>query len=560
MKHVKPWFSLGFALVLEALSVLAVFLTQTSDAAHALVGFGLVLQAVAVYRFRKDWRTAFALTAIALSSMIWFFYLAYSPLSLWPKVLGCLGVLVATGFAFHKMTGIDSFYGFLMVRSLAGFDVMQAVAKNHPKFSRWITDFGATMTFGLPWGWNTFGFKRVAGHALLLVFLLGVLALTPFFGAFRAPLEVVVAVTLLFGFIGFGMLSLLSSAYNVLTVPNAPPGVQLLIPGVTLPWESIFAIAVIAVVHEVAHGVLAYVEKLELKSSGVVLFGFLPVGAFVEPDEEKLDKLALEKKRRILVAGSTSNTLFFVVFFVLAFLASLLIPMLTQGVHAGVIPDNSTLTGLLGAGATLLSVDGKPVSSASDVYAAANATHNPELVFDDSGQSVAVPLMEVVITSVNPDYPASGVLLEGDRIAAVDGKRVVVLSDATNAIAGKNEGDAVVVTTQRGDVAVTLGNDDRIGVLLGLAPGVLVEDTPLQGYEWAYGAAAFLVVVLSLTYILNFLIAVVNVLPLFITDGQKILYYELGAWLGKPLAIRLSVAAGMAVLAIVLVNASPFFF
>lgn len=560
MKRVKTWFSLGFALVLEALSVAAVFFTQTSGVAHYLVLGGVLVQGLAVYSWKKDRRTAFTISAIALSSMIWFFYLAYSALSLWPKVFGCLGVLVATGFAFHKITGMDSFYGFLMVRSLAGFDVMKAVAKNHPRFSRWITDFGATMTFGVPWGWVTFGPRRALEHALLLAFFLGVLAFTPFFAAFRASFEVVAAVTLLFGFIGFGLLSLLSSAYNVLTVPNAPPGVQLLIPGVTLPWESVFAIAVIAIVHEVAHGVLAYVEKLELKSSGVVLFGFLPVGAFVEPDEEKLDKLALEKKRRILVAGSTSNTLFFVLFFVLALGVSLLIAPLTAGVQAGVIPDNSTLSGVLAVGSVLVSLDGRPVALAQDVYASANATHNPEMVFDDGGRVVSVSLMEVVITSVNPDYPALGVLAEGDRIVSVDGRPVRLLSDATVAIAGRKQGETVVVQTQRGSRLVTLGEDDRIGVMLGLAPAVLVENIPKPGFEWAYGAAAFLVVVLSLTYILNFLIAVVNVLPLFITDGQKMLYYELEAWLGKPTAVRLSVAAGMAVLAIVLVNASPFFF
>ncbi|MDP2717913.1 MAG: site-2 protease family protein [Candidatus Micrarchaeota archaeon] len=562
MKHAHHLFSLGFAAALEAAAVLGVLLFSTHASAKLLVAAGLLIQAAAVFALSRDSagrKQVFSLTAVALSAMIAFFTIAYSDLALWPKVFGSLAVLVASGFAFHKMTGVDSFFGLLMVRSLAGFDVMQAVAKHHPKFSRDITDFGSTMAFGLPWGWGTFGARKAALHALGLLFLLGVLSLTPLLLGIRVGLEVVVAVTLLFGFVGFGLLSLLTSAYNVATVPGAPAGVQLLIPGVTLPWESIFAIAVIAIVHETAHGVLAYVEKLKLKSSGVVLFGFLPVGAFVEPDEEKLDALPLEKKRRILAAGSTSNALFFVVFFILASVVALAIPLVVAGVQVASLPEGSSLSGVLSSGAALVSLDGQVVSDTRALFSFVNATHNPVAVFEGDGRSVFAPLMEVVVERVDADHPASGVLLENDRILAVDGKKVNLPSDVSAALSGKGAGDAVTIQTASGDKVVRLGEDGKLGIFAGFSSVAVLENRARPGFAPVLSALSFLLVVLGLTYLLNFLISVVNLLPLFITDGQKMLYYELEARFSKKTAAHLSTAAGFIVLAIVLINASPFF-
>ena len=67
-------------------------------------------------------------------------------------------------------------------------------------------------------------------------------------------------------------------------------------PGVTIPIEAIVAVAVIAIVHETAHGVMCVIAKLRLQSSGALLLGWLPIGAFVEPDEKAFKRLK-EKER-----------------------------------------------------------------------------------------------------------------------------------------------------------------------------------------------------------------------------------------------------------------------
>jgi membrane-associated protease RseP (regulator of RpoE activity) len=107
------------------------------------------------------------------------------------------------------------------------------------------------------------------------------------------------------------------------------PGATFLLPGVNLPlFEGLIALVVVLIVHEGAHAVLARIGKIPLLSSGIVFFGIIPVGAFVEPDEKKLSKLDDVKQTRVLAAGSTSNfitsCIFFLAFAVFALSANFL--------------------------------------------------------------------------------------------------------------------------------------------------------------------------------------------------------------------------------------------
>ena len=90
---------------------------------------------------------------------------------------------------------------------------------------------------------------------------------------------------------------------------TGPQG-ALLIPGINpyLPiiygWIAIF---IGIVIHELSHGVIARAVDIPVRSSGVMLFLFLPIGAFVEVDDTKLDSTSFKKSGRIIAAGSGSN-------------------------------------------------------------------------------------------------------------------------------------------------------------------------------------------------------------------------------------------------------------
>ncbi|MFW5704848.1 MAG: site-2 protease family protein [Nanoarchaeota archaeon] len=86
------------------------------------------------------------------------------------------------------------------------------------------------------------------------------------------------------------------------------------VPVFTVPFLYwIIGLFVLMFVHEFAHGVIAERFKIKVKSSGFAFFGlFLPLlpGAFVEPDENSLKKAKSWHKLAVFGAGSASNFLF----------------------------------------------------------------------------------------------------------------------------------------------------------------------------------------------------------------------------------------------------------
>ncbi|MBI5226908.1 site-2 protease family protein [Candidatus Micrarchaeota archaeon] len=554
-------FHTAFAAVVQLALMLAVFLTPTSSEAK-MATLGLVVFQALIFALQKDRRSAFVLTSVFFSGILLFFFIIYANIDSTARIVAALAVLMLTGFSVHKITGIESFYGFLMVRSLAGFDLMKSVATHHPRFSTEAADFGASMTFGIPWAYKTYGSRKAMGHLVVLLLLMGVFLganlLSSLSGVMQNGEIIFALVGVLAGFIGLGVLGMAVHAFTILTVPNTPAGVRLLIPFVTVPGEALFAIAVIAIVHETAHGVLCYVEKLKLKSSGVLLFGFLPVGAFVEPDEEKLDAMSLPAKRRILVAGSASNTLFFLVFLALSVPLALILPGMVAGVSVQSVPANSTAFGFLQAGAILASINGQTVNNTKDLFAA-NLSNNADAIFLQDGKTIRRNLMEVVVQNVDKDHPASGVLLPDERIVAVEGISIKVPSDISEAIRDKKAGESVRIQTQTANKTILLGSDGKLGIQIALSSIAELNNQPKAGQEQAYAVLSFVLVIFSWTFLLNILIGIVNLLPLFITDGQKMIYYELVPRFGKDKAAKLSTAAGIGMLLLVLLNALPYF-
>ncbi len=122
------------------------------------------------------------------------------------------------------------------------------------------------------------------------------------------------------GFSGFAIMILVSQAADIIPKiiagKEACPGIAPVIPGVQIPnvpeqftpplyvW---LALVVILVVHEFSHGILLRRINQKIKSVGLVLIGFIPIAAFVEPDEEKLRKVEELKQLRVFGMGSLAN-------------------------------------------------------------------------------------------------------------------------------------------------------------------------------------------------------------------------------------------------------------
>ncbi|WP_048076301.1 site-2 protease family protein, partial [Halorubrum sp. AJ67] len=96
------------------------------------------------------------------------------------------------------------------------------------------------------------------------------------------------------------------------------PGVNDFLPLSVAP-EIVAGLAVAMVIHEGAHGLLCRVEGIDIDSMGLVFFALLPVGAFVEPDEEATQAASRGARARMFAAGVTANTVLTVVVFALLF-------------------------------------------------------------------------------------------------------------------------------------------------------------------------------------------------------------------------------------------------
>lgn len=148
---------------------------------------------------------------------------------------------------------------------------------------------------------------------------------------------------------------LLKAAYIYLRFPEitkfikAPPiiplipyfprifGVQSFFPDFYFTY-FIIVIVIVATVHEFAHGIFAKAKNLRIKSTGFAFLGPL-IGAFVEPDEEKMLKKSKKDQMAILSAGVFANVITALIFiFIIWFF---LVLMFTE---AGVVFNNYAFT------------------------------------------------------------------------------------------------------------------------------------------------------------------------------------------------------------------------
>ncbi|MEW5955895.1 MAG: site-2 protease family protein [Candidatus Micrarchaeota archaeon] len=429
--------------------------------------------------------------AAAAACAVIFFAIAFSTLDIYSKVVGCIAALILCGKAVERAGGFIGGYGIVVLRGRNGFNVMKSLAQKYRRQALALSELGLTLFFGVLYGWRLFKKQptKLVAHAVILLFFAWAFQMTAVGYADLTP--VFYGISVLFGLATTFFLIIALNAFSITTnFEQALPGAMPAIPGVTLPVEAIISIIVLMVAHELAHGILFFIEKLRVKSSGVILFGFIPVGAFVEQDEKEFSKAPLDKQRRVLVAGSTSN---FLVAFVFA-LVSVPLAFAFAGASGGVfvhsVAENSSVAGILPSNSTIIALNGEPIGSTMDLGAALQ------------------------------------------KLNASD--------------------TAVIQTLEGGTYSVVLKEKSKLGVV--------VSNAAKKGQEFLHGLLALLFSVANLTALLNLMIALFNMMPLFITDGHLIIKYELQKAFGprRAWAARLAARAiGIIFLAILLVNFLP---
>jgi hypothetical protein len=344
------------------------------------------------------YKTAVTLTlaAAALLSII-FLYLANGDVLLRFGV--AILVLVLSGRMIATANGLKDSFGAYLLGGKRGIRLVESLARKNPRLWAAFADWGLAFSFGLLSYFLFKGYvskKMVAfGAATVAAVLLLAFPYLPLVLSFinipqlsvsvaaspqasagiSAFFYLFLALSVIAGFSAstiflilysggsilytafLFLLGAISSHPNYSILAQQAPGVAPLIPGLTIPFfAGIISLFVLLVVHEFSHGILARILKVRIKSIGAILFGIIPIGAFVEPDENQVKKLRSSGQNRISIAGVSANMLTCMVFFAitLALLYFVLPGISTGGIRItqvvkgypayGVIPLNSIIT------------------------------------------------------------------------------------------------------------------------------------------------------------------------------------------------------------------------
>jgi len=296
----------------------------------------------------------------------------------------------------------------------------------------------------------------------------------------RRGIRVFADVSVVAGFLmmGFAFWFLLNNLSNFFVEPTEFAELTVLIPGVTLTSASAIAyfllsIPIVLVIHEGAHGIVASLEKIKIKTGGFAVFIALFAG-FVEPDEEEFDKAKKISKLRVIGAGATSNVIF-------AFALGAL--LLTNPIFALILPEPLV-----------------------------------EWFYDAPDG--------VLVISIIPDSGAEKAGLQsGDLITAING--VVIITPLDFQKVDLKPGETVTVTVQRNGqqlqlpVEIMPSPDDPNRGLVGIMRDNALSYKPVYNFiEWDPQVSMFLLWL----WMISFFIGIINMLPLPILDGGKFIY------------------------------------
>ncbi len=145
-------------------------------------------------------------------------------------------------------------------------------------------------------------------------------------------------------------------------------------------WYGLLGLIIALVVHEFSHGILSAFAKIKIKSLGV-LFLILPLGAFVEPDEEELKKVKKIKRIRVYAAGPGMNM-------IVALICALIFSWSFMGsvspVHDGVlvtgVEEDSPAESILSPGALITSFNDTPIKNIDDFGDAIGLTKSGQTI------------------------------------------------------------------------------------------------------------------------------------------------------------------------------------
>jgi membrane-associated protease RseP (regulator of RpoE activity) len=350
---------------------------------------------------------------------------------------------------------------------------------------------------------------------------------------------------------GIGLYLIINSLIGIFMNPSVGqavrelgPGAILMLPGIN-PVLPIFygwiAIVCAIAIHEGAHGIIARNEGFTVKSSGLLFFLFVPIGAFVDVDEDQLKTAKPRASLKVMAAGFGGNILVGAVCLLsLLVIVGGLTPVIDNGVYI-----NNVTQGLPAQNAGLLSKD---VLVSIDNMTINNSTML-RAVLDNktAGDSVQV----TVARGENWQYRYSTTV----NLTVTDNRTVMGISAAD------------LMTKQRLANYQSFSIDKLTMYIVPptIAEGLIPFSNSLAPFYTSWMGPNWQIIanVLFWLWFVNFNLAIFNAFPIYPLDGGRIFNITLKRLAGKRIsekAIRIITYGTTAVCAILvlLVTFVPF--
>lgn len=293
------------------------------------------------------------------------------------------------------------------------------------------------------------------------------LSLVERFATHKRPWQYIATLGVVVTFVGmvFGLLGLGVSASSVLLQPETTtttqPSNYLAIPGVNdyLPLsetiEIVLALLIGVVLHEGGHAILCRVENIDIDSTGFAFISILPMGAFVEPNEESKDRASHFARARMASAGIVQNLALTVVSLVLLIAVASFLIVPSAGVPVGATYDNTVASANDLTGDRIVSVEGQEIAdtTAFNTYLA-ETTQKSLTVTTADGETKTIE-RTLLITSITNTLFESGV-----QFNQVNGNEVYTVNELRSAAIQSETLDTVETTD--GTKTVPLGAQTQL--------------------------------------------------------------------------------------------------
>ncbi len=201
-------------------------------------------------------------------------------------------------------------------------------------------------------------------------------------------------------------------------IKSLGPLANLGIPGIN-PYLPIvygwIALIIAIIIHEAAHGVVARSLGLKVKSSGLLFFIFIPIGAFVEVDDVELANARFRDSSRVLGAGAGVNFLLAAVCLMLLIfgVVSTMAPKANGIAVVNVVVDSPADKAGIIPGDFIVAINGTHVNSPTNI--SSSPWYRPGVVLKLSVYRDGAILNKTLVLGENPLNKTLGFIGVGDK-------------------------------------------------------------------------------------------------------------------------------------------------